>query len=153
MNNDLVKIDIVDDKSLLKACDILHDAYCDLSTVKYDESAGTWRAVFEREFFENPELMTFEPKFLFFHKVTFPMVKAEFTLEGIKTYKIEDRSNIQIYSFNECQVQNNIYRFFFNEDMEIIFALKDTPKGKLTDKELLEKKGSLFKWRNLFKKC
>ncbi|MFH1905420.1 MAG: hypothetical protein ABIK53_07870 [bacterium] len=97
MNNNLVKINIVDDESLLKACDILHDGYCDLSKIKYNEANGTWKAVFKREFFEDIKLMNFEPKLLFFNKVTFPMVKSELTLEGIKTYKIEDRSNIQIY--------------------------------------------------------
>ena len=153
MNNNLVKIDIVDDKSLLKACDILHDGYCDFSTVKYDENAGTWRAIFEREFFEDTQLMSYEPKLLFFHKVTFPMVISEFTLEGIKTYKIEDRSKIQIYSFNECRVKNNIYTFFFNEGMEINITFKDIPKGKLIDQELLDKKGSYYELRSPFKKC
>lgn len=152
MNNNLVKIDITDDKSLLKACDILHDGYCDLSTVEYDKNAGTWKAIFEREFFEDPELMTFEPKFLFFHKVSFPMVKSELSLQGIKTYKIEDKSNIQNYSFSECQIKNKIYKFFFNEDMEMILTFEVSPKGNLIDHELLGKKGSFYKWRNPFKK-
>lgn len=152
MNNNLVKIDIVDDKSLLKACDILHDGYCDLSIVKYDKNAGTWKAIFEREFLEGPELMTFEPKFLFFHKVSFPYVKSELFLRGIKTYKIEDKSNIQNYSFNECQIKNKIYKFFFNEAMEMTLTFEDPPKGNLMDKELLDKKGSFYQWRNPFKK-
>ncbi len=152
MNNNLLKVNIIDKKSLLKVCDILHDGYCDLSKIKYDEINGVWTAVFEREFFENTKLMNFERKLLFFHKVTFPMVKTEFTLERIKTYKIEDKSNIQIYSFNECQVKNNIYKLLFNEDMAITFTFNGMPKGGLTDQELLDKKGSYYKWKNPFKK-
>lgn len=149
MNANLINIS--DDKTLLQATDFLHDGYCDLSTVQYDEDTGIWKAIFEREFFEDEKMMTSEPRFLFFNKVSFPMVKSEFILEGIKTYKIEDKSNIQIYSFNECQVKDNIYRFYFNENMEIIFTFNDTPKGNLTDKELLNKKGSYCIWRNPFK--
>ncbi len=152
MNNNLAKIDIVDDKSLLNACDILHDGYFDLSTVKYDENAGTWRASFEREFFEDSELMTFKPKLLFFHKVSFPMALSDLSLGGIKTYRIEDKSNIQIYSFNECRIKNEIYKFYFNEDLELTFTFEDPPKGSLTDQKLLDKKGSLYKWKNPFKK-
>ena len=151
MNNNLVKIAIVDNDSLLRACDIFHDAYCDLSTVKYDENNGTWKGIFEREFFEDPNLIMVEPKLLVFHKVSFPMAKSELSLEGIKTFTIEDKSKIQIYSFNECQVKNNTYKFFFNEDMEITIIFEDKPKGSLADQKLLDKKGSFYKWRNPFK--
>jgi hypothetical protein len=54
MHMGLVKIDIIDNDSLLKACDILHDGYCDLSNVLYDEKNGCWKAIFEREFLEEP---------------------------------------------------------------------------------------------------
>jgi len=151
MNNNLVKIDIVDDESFLKACDILHDGYCDSATIKCDENNGMWKAVFERDFFEDPKLMKCEPRFLFFYKVSFPMAKSELLLEGIKTYEIEDKSNIQIYSFNECQIKNKTYKFFFNEDMKMTFTFKDNPRGKLTDQKLLDKKGVFYTWRNPLK--
>jgi hypothetical protein len=151
MNNNLVKIIIVDNESLLRACDILHDAYCDLSRVEYDENNGTWKGIFEREYFEDSKLMELEPRFLFFHKVNFPMAKSELSLQGIKTYKIVGKSNIQIYSFNECEIKKNIYRFVFNESMEMTFTFKEAPKGNLIDQELLPKKGSIYKWRNPFK--
>ena len=151
MNNNLLNINVVDDESLLKACDILHDAYCDLSTVQYDEISGSINIIFEREFLEDQKLLKFEPKLLFLHKVNFPMAKSRLALQGIKTYKIEDRSNIQIYSFNECQLKNNVYKFFFNEGMEIIITFEDKPKGSLVDQELLDKRGSFYKWRNPFK--
>jgi len=54
MNDNLVTINISDDKSLLEACDILHDARCDLSTLQVDETNGAWKARFERLFFEDP---------------------------------------------------------------------------------------------------
>jgi len=79
------------------------------------------------------------------------MAKSELSLEGIKTFTIEDKSKIQIYSFNECQVKNNTYKFFFNEDMEITIIFEDKPKGSLADQKLLDKKGSFYKWRNPFK--
>ena len=152
MNNNLVRIDIIDNESLLKACDILHDAYCDLSTVEYDENNGIWKAIFEREYFENSKTMQTEQKFLFLTKVTFPLAQSELSLGGIKTYKIENRSNIRIYSFNECQVKKNIYKFLFNEDMEITITFEDKPKGSLVDQELLDKKGSYYRWSNPFKR-
>jgi hypothetical protein len=152
MNNNLVRIDIIDNESLLKACDILHDAYFDLSTVEYDENNGIWKAIFEREYFENSKTMQTEQKFLFLTKVTFPLAKSELSLGGIKTYKIEDRSNIRIYSFNECQVKKHIYKFLFNEDMEITITFQDKPKGSLVDQELLDKKGSYYRWSNPFKR-
>lgn len=152
MNNNLVKIDIVDDKSFLKACDILHDGYCDLSTVEYDRDAGKCKAIFEREFFEDPELLTFKPKLLFFHKVSFPIAESELSLTGIKTFKIEDKSNIQNYSFNECQIKDKVYTLWFNEGLDIILTFDGSPKGYLVDHKLLDKEGSIFKWRNPFKK-
>ena len=150
MKDNLLNIEIFDDESLLKACDVLHDGYCDLSEIEYDHNSGTWKAMFEREYFEDPNMMLFEPKLFFFHKVCFPMAKSELSLEGIKTYNIEDKSKIQIYSFSECQVKNNAYIFFFNEGMEITIKFENKPKGNLVDQELLDKKGSFYKWRNPF---
>jgi len=145
MNNNLVKIDIIDNESLLKTCDILHDAYCDLSTVEYDENNGRWKGIFEREYFEDPKLVELEPRFLFFHKVSFPIAKSGLNLEGIKAYKIVDKSNIQIYSFNECEIKKNVYYFIFNESMEMNFTFKEAPEGNLVDQELLSKRGSIYK--------
>jgi hypothetical protein len=151
MNNNLVKIDIVNNESFLEACDILHDGYCDLTTVKYDKINGTCKAVFEREFLEDSELMTFEPKLLLFYKVSFPMAKSELSLEGIATFKIEDKDNIQNYSFNECHIKDKTCTFFFNEGMRIILVFKSMPRGSLRDLELLNEKGSFYKFRNPFK--
>ena len=80
------------------------------------------------------------------------MAKSELSLEVIKTYTIEDKSNIKNYSFNECQIKNKIYKFYFNEDMELTFTFGDTLKGSLMDQKLLDKKGSFYKWRNPLKK-
>lgn len=152
MQNNLVKIDIVGDESLLKACDLLHDGHCDLSTMEYDEKQGTLKATFEREFFENPALAVLEPKYFFLLKVIFPLASTELFLEGIKTYRIHEKSNIQLYSFNECEIKNSTYTFHFNEDMRIDFTFKDKPKGTLVDKALLNKKGYFYKFKNPFKK-
>lgn len=151
MHMGLVKIDIIDNDSLMKACDILHDGYCDLSNVLYDEKKGCWKAIFEREFLEEPTGIEIEPRFLFFNRVSFPMSKSELILEGVSTYKIEDKSNMQICSFNECQIKKGIYKLLFNEGMEMTFTFKDNPKGNLTDLQLLDKKGAFYNLRNPFK--
>jgi hypothetical protein len=151
MNTNLLHIDIVDDESLLRACDVLHDAYCDISSLQYDEKAGSVRVLFEREYFEDSQLLKYEPRLLMW-KVSFPMAKSELSLEGIKTFIIEDKSKIQIYSFNECQVKNNVFKLFFNENMEIAITFEDKPKGLLLDKDILDKMGSFYQWRNPLKK-
>ncbi|MFH1232879.1 MAG: hypothetical protein V1651_03405 [Patescibacteria group bacterium] len=144
MNKNFVKINIINDKSFLNVCDLLHDGHCDLSTIEYNKNAGTLKVIFEREFFEDPKLITFEPRLLFFRKAIFPIVESELSLAGIKTYKIEDKSGIQIYSFNECQIKNKIYELVFNEGVSIILTFDDFPKGNLIDNKFLNKKGNIL---------
>ncbi len=144
MNTNLVTIDITDAASLLDACDILHDSRCDLSTLHVDLDAGVWRARFEREFFEDPDVMTHERKLLFFVKSTFPMAETELTLTGVKSYRIEDNAGIEIFMFNECQIESNVATLLFCEDMKMILEFENTPSGKLVDLRLLEKTGSMW---------
>ena len=40
MSENLVTIDILDEASLLEACDILHDSRFNLSTLEFDENKG-----------------------------------------------------------------------------------------------------------------
>ena len=152
MTSNLVKIQISDDKSLLEACDILHDARCDLSTYEFDEKAGKWQATFKREFFEDPNLVKHEPRFIIFERHTFPLAESVLTIKGVKNCEIRDKSNIGIYTFNECQIKNNIYRFLFCEDMEMLLTFIRKPEGNLIDKKLLDTKSTMYSFRNPFRK-
>jgi len=147
MNEKLVTIDIGDDASLLDACDILHDARCDLAHLEVDLDNGIWKARFQREFFEDPDLMTHERKLLFFVKSTFPMADTEFTLTGLKNYRIEDNANIGVFTFNEVQIAGNVARLLFCEDMRMIVEFEGPPQGKLVDLRLLDKRGSMWTTR------
>ncbi len=144
MNKKLITIDIIDDASLHYACDILHDSRCDLSTLHIDLEDNVWRARFEREFLEDPDVMTHERKLLFFIKSTFPMAETKLTLTGLKSYQIENNAGIEIFTFNECQIENNIVTLIFCEDMKMILEFEDTPRGKLVDLSLLNKTGSMW---------
>ena len=152
MNKNLVRIDIRDNESLLEACDILHDARCDISTLQVDENAGTWKARFEREFFEDPALMKYEPKLFVFNKATFLLADSELTLTGVKSYKIEDKSKIGIYTFSEVKIADGLATFFFCEAMEMVLTFQDTPQGSLVDHKLLDKEGSFHFFRNPFQR-
>jgi len=144
MNNNLVTIEITDDASLLEACDILHDARCDLSTLHVDLENGVWNAIFEREFFEDPGVMTHERKLLVFTKTTFPLAETELTLSGVKSYQIEDRAKIEIFMFNECQIEGNVATLYFCEDMKMTIEFENKPQGKLVDLRLLDKTGNMY---------
>ena len=74
MTQQFVKISIMDQSSLMKVCDLLHDARCNLSNVEVDLNLGEWKALFEREFFDDPELIKNEPRFFFLSKQTFPLI-------------------------------------------------------------------------------
>ena len=144
MNSHLVTIDITDTASLLDACDILHDARCDLSTLHVDLDEGVWRARFEREFTEDPDAMVHERRLLFFVKSTFPMAETELTLTGVKGYRIEDNAGIEIFMFDECQIESNVATLLFCEDMKMILEFDDNPRGRLVDLRLLGKTGSMW---------
>ena len=152
MTHKLVRIQIHDDASLLEACDLLHDARCDLSTYKFDEENGIWQATFEREFFEDSNLVKSEPRFIILKKHTFPLAESVLTIKGVKNCEIRDKSNIGIYTFNECEIKDNIYMFLFCEDMEMLLTFISKPEGSLIDKRLLDTKSSIYSFRNLFRK-
>ena len=154
MNANLVTIDITDKASLLEACDILHDARCDLSTLHVDLDNGVWKATFEREFFEDPSVMTHKRKLFVFTKTTFPLAETELTLSGVKSYEIKDKARIAIFTFNECQIEKNVASLYFCEDMKMTIEFNDRPQGKLVDHKLLDKTGSMFcTGRTGFKEC
>lgn len=144
MSSNLVTIEVFDEKSLLDACDILHDSRFNISSLKLDENKGIFEARFEREFFEDPKEMTHERKMFFFVKTTFPLAETELTLTGIKSYRIGDKSEIEIYTFNECQMKDGIATLIFCEDMKMVLEFHSKPLGRLADLRLLEKTGSMY---------
>lgn len=152
MNEKFIDIAIQDDRSLLEACDFLHDGCLDISKIQYDEAEGTWQAYFEREFLEDPSKIEYERKYLIFNKVSFPAVHSVFTLKGVKTCRVEDKSKIQKYTFNECRIKDSTYRFIFCEDMSIYFTFNEKPAGNLKDHYFLEEKKSFLTIGKPFKK-
>ena len=151
MNKNLVTIDIKNDESLLEACDILHDAKFDISQLQVDENAGVWRGRFEREFFEDPSLIKHESKFLILVKGTFPLADSELRLDGVKSYEIQDKSKIGIYTFNECKIVDGVATLFFCEDMKMIVTFRGCPSGSLIDHKLLDKRSAFYFFRNPFR--
>jgi hypothetical protein len=143
MDEKFLDIAIQDDESLLTACDYLHDSVLDLSKVQYNEAEGTWQAPFEREFLEDPSKIERKRKCLIFSKVSFPVVHSVLTLEGVKTCRVEDKSKIQRYMFNECRVKDGMYRFVFCENMTIYITFSEKPAGNLKDQHFLEEKKSI----------
>ena len=146
----LIQIEITDDKSLLEACDILHDASFDLSTLKYDEDMGTLNALFKREFLEDPSLIKRERRFLLFEKISFPLIQSMLSLAGVQDFKIKDKSRIGTYMFLECEIVECSYQFVFCEDMKFTLRFEDNPKGYLSDEKLLDAKGTYYTFRNPF---
>jgi len=144
MNENLVTIDIIDNVSLLEACDILHDARCDLSTLHVDLKNSIFKVRFEREFLEDPKVMTHERKLFVFTKTTFPFAEMELTLTGFKNYRIENNARIEIFTFNECHIDHKIVTLQFCEDMKIILEFDGELRGNLIDLKLLDKMGSMY---------
>jgi hypothetical protein len=152
MNSKFVQLEIRDDDSLMKACDLLHDARCDVSSAALDRNVGRWTALFQRECFEDPDLMQAEPRLFIFTKHAFPFVLSELSLCDVASCEIQDRAHIGTYMFNECRLNGRTYELFFCEDMKIILKFQDKPRGQLCDLNLLEEKGSFFTLRNPFKR-
>ena len=144
MNVNLVTIEINDNDSLLEACDILHDSRCDLSTLEVDKEKGIWKATFEREFFEDPNVITHERKLFVFTKTTFPLAETELTLIGVKSYEIEDKAKIKLFMFNECQIEKNVATLYFCEDMKMTIEFENKPRGNLVGMKLLDKTRSMY---------
>ncbi len=152
MDNKFVQLEITDQDSLIKACDLLHDARCDSSTVEMDLTKGFWTISFEREFFENPNLMQTKLCFFILTKHFFPLITSKLTFYNVLSYQIEDKSHIGKYMFNKCQIKDDIYELSFCEDMRMLLKFKNKPSGELRDLHLLQKKGSFFTFRNPFKR-
>jgi hypothetical protein len=151
MNANLVSIDICDEKSLLNACDILHDARFDLGSAKFDAQVATWNAIFIREFFEDATLVT-ERRGIVFTSFTYPMAESVLELDGVADYSVRDRSHIARHTFSECQVRRGKCRLFFCEGMEIVLTFKERPSGCLRDVRLLEEHGARRVLRNPFRR-
>ena len=147
MNNNLVLIKISDDKTLMKACDLLHDAKFDLTQMEYDHEGRKWTGVFKREFFEDPTLIETNRKFIIFSRHTFPMVETVLTLDEVANITVSDKAKIEVFTFNECQHQSTKYRLIFCEDMEIVIEFVSQPKGHFRDIKLLDEKGSMLTFR------
>ncbi len=130
----------------------MHDARFEVSLISFNNNVGLWKGRFEREFLEDKELITNESKLIIFNKVTVPLIDSELTLKGIKNYKINDKSKINRYTFNECKIVNNIVVFKFCEDMDITLIFEDEPRGRLIDFGLLNTKSTFYHFRNPFKK-
>lgn len=152
MNNGFVQIEISDHGSLMKACDLLHDAQCDISSITFNADLGSWKATFKREFFEDPTLMQHEPRLFIFTKHTFPLITSQLSLDGVTACKIEDKADIGTYMFNECRLNDQAYVLWFCEDMKITLTFAGTPRGQLRDLNRLEEKVSYFTFRNPFRK-
>jgi hypothetical protein len=151
MNANLIIIDICDETSLLKACDILHDASFDPMNAKFDVQTATWTAVFHRDFFEDVGLVS-ERSGILFTTFTYPMAESVLELRGITACDILDRSRIGTYTFNECQVSRGRYRFLFCESMEVVVTFREKPSGSLRDIRLLDENGSYTALRNPFRR-
>jgi len=151
MSEKFLDIAIQDDKSLLEACNFLHDGCLDISKIQYDETEGTWQAPFEREFLEDPSKIEYKRKYLIFSNVSFPIVHSVLTLKGVKTCRIEDKSKIQKYMFNKCRIKDGKYCFIFCEDMSIYITFSEKPAGNLKDHYFLEEKKSFLTIRKPFK--
>jgi hypothetical protein len=151
MNPNLVTIDICDETSLLKACDILHDARFDPVNARFDAQTATWTAVFSREFLEDPSLVSKRPGILL-TTLTYPMAESIVELRGITSFDTVDRSRIGIYTFDECRVRRGKCRFLFCESMEILVTFREKPSGTLRDIGLLVEHGSCCVWRNPFRR-
>jgi hypothetical protein len=151
MNQNLVTIEVTDETSLLRACDILHDARFDVGNAMADMQAGRWTGVFVREFFEDATLLS-ELRGIIFTKVTFPMAESVLELGGIADCDVLDSSHLGTYTFSECQSVRGKYRFFFCEGMEIVFTFKEKPTGRLRDIRLLDERGSYLAIRNPFRR-
>jgi hypothetical protein len=143
-NNKLIYMEINNEESLLNACDLLHDAYFDLSTMTYNNRERKWLGKFKREFFENPDLIQSRRKFLFFTEHTFPMADTFLSLEQVAKIRINDRARIEIFTFNECRRENGKYVLYFNEAMEMEIKFDGTPRGYLKDTKLLDERGSFL---------
>jgi hypothetical protein len=152
MNSGFVHIEIRDHDSFMEACDLLHDAGFDLSALEVDTNIGSWKASFEREFFEEPSLMRSESRLIVFTKRTFPLISSQLTLQDVASYEIKDQSGIGRYSFNVCHFNGSAYELWFCENMRMIVRFKDKPHGELRDLNLLAKEGSFFALRNPFTK-
>ena len=151
MNPNLVTIEISDETSFLKACDILHDGRFDLGNAEPNMQTGTGRGVFIREFFEDASLMSERPGIIV-TKLTFPMAESVLELAGITGWDVRDRSHIGRYTFNECQPVRGKYRLLFCEHMEILLTFRGKPSGRLRDIRLLDERGSYFAIRNPFRR-
>jgi hypothetical protein len=148
VSTQLCNIEIVDETSLFKACDLLHDARCDLSKVTFDESTKKASLVFEREFFEEASLIKSERRFL--TRYSFPLAESVLELCGIPNFEAHDTQGIGIYMFNEIRKNGSVYNLVFCENMSISISFIDQPKGKLNDIRLLPKEGKLFSTWKMF---
>lgn len=151
MSQKLVTIEISDQATLLKACDLLHDARFDLSQAEFDSQSGTWRAFFIREFFEDPNLRRDHPIFIF-TRITFPMAECVLELSGVSGYEVQDRSMIGTFTFNECRLDGTCYRFDFCENMDLSFHFDGKPGGKFKDLKPLDEQGAMWAFRNPFRR-
>ena len=144
----LIQIDIRDKASLLKACDLLHDAKFDMDLSKWDNESGVWSACFEREFFEDKRLCSLDKDWIVLKKYSFPLCDTFLELRNVKTLTCIDKSRIGIYTFNECVPNDGGYDFYFCEDMTISLRFAGSPSGIFRDRKLLDTRGAFWSFRD-----
>lgn len=136
--------EICDEASLLRVCDVLHDASFNLELACFDAATGAWRGPFIRPFLENRDLIS-ERRGLLWTKVTFPLVACSLELDGITHFEVVDGSRIGTFTFIDGTAKAGEYRLRFAKDMEIRMGFLSTPHGRLKDIEILEgQTGSFF---------
>jgi hypothetical protein len=135
----MLEINISDQKSLEEVFDLLHDSCLELKSLAYKQNEQRLEAIFQREDFEN---VIHKRKFVIFTKTISPLIECRLILEQVKSPEIKDKSNIGIYTFNECKFNKGKLILLFCEDMEICIEFTGQIRGSLQDLRKLDKKSS-----------
>jgi hypothetical protein len=128
----MIEIQINDEVSLFKACDLLHDA--ELIVPESTIGTGTFKAYFKRLYLEDESLIHKRSVIPGIRIISYPLVKCVLSFEGVKT--LTKRNKIDMDIFNEVRKQPDGYHFVFSA-ISWIINFHDIPKGYLKDLEFI----------------
>jgi hypothetical protein len=107
--NDRIQIPIIDD--------VIHDAWFDVSNIKFDSNTSVLSIEFERELREESTVVE---KNWIMEKIEVPLVRCFLNIFHVESYKIDDTERVGYYDFTTLE---------YNSDLGCISIITGTPIG------------------------
>ena len=110
-------ISIKDPNQIPIICDVIHDAWFDVSNIEFDSNTSVLSIEFDREL---KDQSTVVEKNWMMEKREVPLVQCFLNIFHVESYKIDDTERVGFYDFTTLE---------YNSDLRCISVITGTPIG------------------------